>query len=1676
MRRSCEVAPLFVCAWLATAGCTGEPAPAATDTSAAADLAVDAAAQADSTVDAAPQPDVAVEAATQADTADLGSNVDADAAADAAEAVATDVDATMAIDTAPDTPVDAAEIAAQCKSVQDCPPPPACTAALCVGGTCQSSAVSDGTPCAANEKCAAAAACHAGVCKASAAKACDDGNPCTADACDPATGQCGGKPAAGGPCDDGNPCTAKDLCGESGQCVGTNDTCGTCKSNYECQLKDDGNPCNGTLYCNDSASPPVCATLPGSVPTCSGSAGPCATIGCSPATGACIVVKSPDNSSCSDGDPCTGGDACGGGQCKGALSGNCGCSKDSDCKDDGDLCNGTPYCNATTGQCAVSPTTVKSCPASTAPCKKVACQPSTGACVTSNVGDGTPCNDGLPSTKGDACTAGVCAGTDTYACKSIGDCAKFEDGDYCNGTLYCNKATGKCEINSATGVVCPTVDDTACTKNVCQPKTGKCAMVPAADGAACSDGNLCTTSDSCTGGVCKGGANTCGCQADADCLAKEDGNLCNGTLYCDKNAAPFACKLNPATVVTCPSVNDTACSHNACAPTTGKCGIVAQNEGGACDADGNPCTATDTCKAGACTAGASVCQCQSDSDCAAKDDGDLCNGTLYCDKAQKKCVVNPATIVFCTSVDNGPCSKNVCVAKTGLCAQTAVNQGLPCEDGNPLTVSDVCDAGTCAAGSPSKACKTTADCATDGDKCVQMYCDATGTGVCQIDKAKTVHCAKAGAGACAIEQCNPATGLCVAKALPEGTMCGAGTKCTGISQCKGGSCATGKAADCDDVNPCTVDACDLALGCTHTAAKEGAKCDDGSQCTANDVCGKGQCNGALVATDDGNACTTDSCVPLQGVVHAPLDATACDDGSACTVGDICTKGLCTAGAGKPDCDDKLACTTDSCSPTVGCLHTGNSGAACDDGSQCTTDDTCAKGTCTGSPLPCNDSQLCTTDSCDKVKGCVFTPIPNGSECSDGSACTGGDACNGGLCFGGPVVDCNDGEACTNDSCGKATGCAHAPKAEASKCSDANPCTTGDSCKSAKCVGAAVNCNDDNPCTDDACDVDLGKCVTLPSTATQCNDGNPCTLGDSCKAGNCKGGTAKSCDDGKSCTTDSCDPLKDCVHIALVGAACSDGSLCTDNDACTANGCVGKLKFCDDSVFCTLDSCDPAKGCVALPKPATTACDDNSACTGPDACAKGVCTGATTNCDDGNVCSTDTCDNTSGCKNTLLDKVVCDDSQPCTENDVCTFGVCKATPRLGLMTVEVVGGTEVVGGAVLDKSDGLVVVGGYLVADVWSSQSKDGFVARIDKGGKLLYAKFWNGLGTQQAHGVTAGPNGQIYVVGQWDAVAALPPSSKSQFYAVRMSEDGGTVWSHKDKDNTDGIYSAVALVGTKLVATGSLNSKPVLQGLSAADGSLLWSAAVTANAADTLLAVTAVGTDSVIAVGRSTTDKGLLAVRYTAAGTKTWVKTFVESAIPEAVARGVAALGANFLLAGSSFKVDGYPLVHVIDGNGGLVWKHMYTDFKFGGQFSGAVAMPDGGALALGRGVSNKLSYQGLAIRFGKSGETVFTDIDFAGANANCHGGGTLDDGTLAIACTTTINAVVDVSLARTDSWGSLTCTDSGACSTKPFADCDDANPCTTDSCSAASGCGHAKTADGISCGGGKTCLAGVCK
>jgi len=297
---------------------------------------------------------------------------------------------------------------------------------------------------------------------------------------------------------------------------------------------------------------------------------------------------------------------------------------------------------------------------------------------------------------------------------------------------------------------------------------------------------------------------------------------------------------------------------------------------------------------------------------------------------------------------------------------------------------------------------------------------------------------------------------------------------------------------------------------------------------------------------------------------------------------------------------------------------------------------------------------------------------NGTACdADGTVCTTGDTCKSGKCVAGAGIKCDDGNGCTTDACDPSKGCSHVPVGVACD-ADGSACTKNDICKGGTCTaGPAVQCDDKNPCTDDSCAPATGACKHAgdAQTGSPCDaDGSVCTVADACKGGGCVPGAKKSCDDNNPCTDDSCNAKTGCVYKDNTKPCDSDGKPCTVGDACKSGGCLpGKAKKCDDGSVCTVDSCVAATGiCKFDGTPQQgKACDaDGSTCTVGDKCVSGKCTaGPGKVCNDGNVCTKDTCDGVKGCAFTPITAPCNADSSLCSHKDSCKAGKCVPGPLL-----------------------------------------------------------------------------------------------------------------------------------------------------------------------------------------------------------------------------------------------------------------------------------------------------------------------------------------------------------------------------------------------------------------------------
>ena len=654
--------------------------------------------------------------------------------------------------------------------------------------------------------------------------------------------------------------------------------------------------------------------------------------------------------------------------------------------------------------------------------------------------------------------------------------------------------------------------------------------------------NLCDDGNECTKDMCKG-ADGCSYEilTEGEC---KDGDTCTVGDHCEEGT----CVGNP---VLCDDSNP--CTDDSC-DGLGGCEFEANTA--VCD-DGDPCTVADTCKDKTCGGVPVSCDCQDDEDCAALEDGDLCNGTLYCEKGKFPylCMVMAGSVVECAPPTAGPdalCKQAACDPASGKCGFEPAHEGFACDDSDACTLGEACEAGKCQGGvgpncSDDNPC--TDDLCVPGEGCLNIpnasTCNdgnaCTVQDVCSGGKCvggQVVSCDD-GSVCSGQETCDPAKGCVTGQAL----VCGDTSVCNGQESCDPKlGCQAGTALVCDDSNACTQDSCDPVKGCVF-APKDGA-CDDGNACTTGDLCKGGKCLPGLAKDcEDGNVCTDNPCDPALGCI-TKMNEAPCDDGSLCTTGDHCHLGGCIS-SGKLECNDGNSCTDDACDAKVGCQFKANA-AACDDGSVCTVGDLCANGWCKpGKPTSCDDSNPCTDDLCDPVGGCKHQN--NQATCSDSDACTLGDVCQAGACVPGPAAVCDDKNPCTKDSCHKLLGCVH--DALGGTCDDGNSCTDGDACVDAQCVpGPALKCNDGNGCTDDSCDPKSG-CVFQPNLAG-CDDGNACTTGEKCSGGMCQGGVPVSCDDSNSCTTDSCSPQSGCAHAPM-----ADGEVCAPNKVCFGGACT-----------------------------------------------------------------------------------------------------------------------------------------------------------------------------------------------------------------------------------------------------------------------------------------------------------------------------------------------------------------------------------------------------------------------------------------------------------------------------------------------------------------------------------------
>lgn len=476
----------------------------------------------------------------------------------------------------------------------------------------------------------------------------------------------------------------------------------------------------------------------------------------------------------------------------------------------------------------------------------------------------------------------------------------------------------------------------------------------------------------------------------------------------------------------------------------------------------------------------------------------------------------------------------------------------------------------------------------------------------------------------------------------------------------------------------------------------GQTCNDGDDCTVNDVLFDCLCAGIAAGDIDSDGI----CDPIDPCDNN-TNGQVCDDGDDCTIDDSLVDCNCIGTpAGDLDSDG-------ICDPTDPC-NNNTDGLACDDGDPCTEGESFLGCVCQGGAFLDGDSDgVCdVSDICPGFDDNIDTDgdgLPNGCDpcdnTTDGAACDDGDACTVGetllncTCQGGSFQDadldgvCDAADICPGsddnedfDSDGIPNGCDPCDNTtNGQPCSDGDPCTAGETLIDCNCQGGVFQdsdgdtvCDGSDVCTgfDDLADADGDS---IPDGCDPCDntsDGNPCDDGETCTINDvlvncvCIGTPDSDVDgDGLCDTVDPCNNLTD-------GQPCDDLDPCTDNDVMLNCTCTGTFADVDSDGLCdNIDPCnDNTDGSV---------CDDGDPCTTGETLLACNCQGGVFQDSDGDtVCdASDACpgfddladadgDGTpNGCDpcNNTTDGQICDDGEPCTINDVLLACACAGTP-------------------------------------------------------------------------------------------------------------------------------------------------------------------------------------------------------------------------------------------------------------------------------------------------------------------------------------------------------------------------------------------------------------------------------
>ncbi|MBX3246284.1 MAG: hypothetical protein KF901_03800 [Myxococcales bacterium] len=243
-----------------------------------------------------------------------------------------------------------------------------------------------------------------------------------------------------------------------------------------------------------------------------------------------------------------------------------------------------------------------------------------------------------------------------------------------------------------------------------------------------------------------------------------------------------------------------------------------------------------------------------------------------------------ATDAHCA--DGNECTVDSCVA--GACTHVATTPGTPCATGVCSGASAMC-----------VACVT-------GDQC-----DAP-TPVCDVGSFTCVSCLVDGDCSASAPICDPASFTCVG-CLVDG-HCPAASPVCNPDDFTCVECVSG--ATCGDGNECTLDVC-MMNACSNPPASAGTTCADGVCSGESAMC---------VECVDGSTCDVSAPFCVTNACVACRDAADCDDGNDCTT-ESCVAGAC----GSAPAGFGAACTGGICNAAMMCVPVEVSIVTPDDG-------------------------------------------------------------------------------------------------------------------------------------------------------------------------------------------------------------------------------------------------------------------------------------------------------------------------------------------------------------------------------------------------------------------------------------------------------------------------------------------------------------------------------------------------------------------------------------------------------------------------------------------------------------------------------------------------------------------------------------------------------------------------